>query len=1384
VRLRRNGEVVASAQGGAGGAFLPIGHELPRAPAPELTVEVFGTSGAAAGPHTQRFALLTEVPELTGVTLAGGKVRGAAAAPKGQLESPKVFIAAYREGVIAGPPVEIEPGSFTISAPVPSGKLTLRAWFKGSRNHAVVEGPLSPPVPVLSKAPRLLEAALSGSPEGGQHWQLSASWELDEPVAGCDVKVVQGSSVLLSLEGVASPLEATLSTGPGFEDNEAATPLTLSVTPRAGFSTGPAVEATLAAAPLEVEAFVDDDEATGHWQPPALAGSLVPDAYRLCLLRREGTLWRTVARSQSLKALAGSLPLPPAPADAALYGLGVEVRFGVAWSFAGGVTPLLRAAPELLSARGILPSNVASDRCAVAWRWPENEPPVAPELTGYSVVLLEEGVERPLASVGADTSSAVVELPEQITPQARIAVRALAEGAAGPRGESEPVLLAQPVVLGATYAGNALAVDFHLLGGPAPRFLVTLMGNGNVVGGALVRESPGLVRLASPQSGVAYTVTVAAAGEDGRATGPASEPLDAILVPPALSKPAAERGSVSFQVERPAAGGVETIAYRAEVTLDGVAVAAAERPAPKDGTLTIPVGSQIDPAGSYAVRVFPRAGNATPSAEEVTGPPAELPLLLAAPAVAKAIARRDGQRLLVDVALDASALGTGLEFAAALDTDKGESEQIFPAGLKSVAVAVPEGATTCSAKVRARQGHADGPWSPPVAVPLGTPAVSLVAWDGEEVTLEWAAMGGSPEVERYRVDLVSPLPEGEKIAAVVSATSASLRLPSPGPAQVRVTALAPRGEGPAGELLPVPLAEPVVVKSTTSPDDGKTTVEWALPPGTPPPTRFLVQTYVDGQPQGKPLEDSGTSAPLSQPPRLESETSVAVAARWKQGSALLLGNFGPRQALASAPARLREVDCDGLTAAARWDPVPGATGYRLAVVAEGLEAPVGQGHAAAGATSARFPVNLDEKAHGYSLTIQPEVGETTGPVDRLPLFTPAYYLAPVAQGDTPGPLVVLRADEPPVAPAAVHAYLPEIGLNATVIRIAPGLDDEQPPFTIERRIGGGPDEKFPYLLTIGNAALSFKPADREIVATRYGQLLLEAEEKGATPRGILAIQETIARLMPQSPRETLFYSYGLSGAGTIDLRPGTILRVAFSEYDATPNAKNWSTGYAGGATVDYEVGDYLASGGAWMVGFDAFVSYLTANSLLTVPAPEGDSGSVKSGAAGAADLAFAGFQQPFHRLFVPQNLQAATPPAEGNTNRQFAIAAAATWKEIKTASPISSGTVPVAYFRGRAVVKLCVRVTVDGSERVVPVGTTVGNLLDQLADRPPRASLPLRDLRVERSLGSAVLDPASPFAVGRRERLRLDWGGLAAASGGDALALPVLHGDRIELGAR
>jgi hypothetical protein len=103
------------------------------------------------------------------------------------------------------------------------------------------------------------------------------------------------------------------------------------------------------------------------------------------------------------------------------------------------------------------------------------------------------------------------------------------------------------------------------------------------------------------------------------------------------------------------------------------------------------------------------------------------------------------------------------------------------------------------------------------------------------------------------------------------------------------------------------------------------------------------------------------------------------------------------------------------------------------------------------------------------------------------------------------------------------------------------------------------------------------------------------------------------------------------------------------------------------------------------------------------------------------------------------------------------------------------------------VLRVMIRISINDVEVVVPLGTTVGNVLDRYGVRPPATAIQLTGVTLERAAGSGIAvlgsSPSPPpltYDSASRHRVRLDWSTMATYGGPvDATNLPLLHGDRI-----
>jgi hypothetical protein len=1214
--------------------------------------------------------------------------------------------------------------TFTLPPAQPLG-----STFAVQAKTSAVTGPLGPAVPVVLEQPEVASVVADAS---------SILVRLKTPaetVPGRIVALVSGTTVVAS--AFTREQEVTL---PNTGVPDRAYGVTVQASSDDGRCTGPTsapVPVVLVGPSLSAPVAGAGTLAVTVDQPSA--GGATITGYAVDVLR-EGVV---VEHVDSVTLTGGKLTVPVAPVtDGAAYSVRARPLAGSATGPAGSVGVLL-AAPIVTAAEvgstnvtaHVEPGPVAGDGVTL----------VAALLDGSGNIStpVEVSEGQALLRLGQSASYAVV-------------ARAVAGPALGPWSAPVALPLSTPTV-SARYGGGTL--DLEWTGEATLTYDVAVVdATGAPVAATTVRGASARLPLAAVAD-KAYTAEVTA--RPGRAsgrTGSLALVTDPCVITDATT--AADGASVTLDWTAPSGA----TAYAAVILAGGAELASVALTDEGDhhSVLTLPSGTP--PGASVAIRAT--AGAATGPLGNAAAIVPEIPSGL--------MISYDGTTLsaswqeVVDPRTDGYVLTIATKDAAPVRQRAGGTSWSGP-------LTAPAKPTTVT--VAAAAGPATGPASaPPRALLTGAPTLASATVADDVATVSWNAVPGA---ESYLIRVTS---SGVETASTrTTATTAQVALPLPETAHaVTVAALAPGGEGPSTAVALMG-ARPIVGSAVTDPLTGVTTVNWASVTGA---TGYLLQAFVDGEPSGAPVAATGTSAHLPGGATPDAVIEAAVATTGSAGDTTLQGPHGPRFAVVTGQPVLRSVAFDDASAAVRWSPVQGATGYRVSVIDTGGTTIVGQLAAPADADSGRVAVTISDRTLSYEVVVQALRGTSSGPLSS-PLALMAPGLFPLT---TNGPPRLIPAASLALAPTATTIQLPPLGpapLTGTTKPIAPvPPDGGNPPFSL----ASTESTAFPYALTIANGALAFDDVPRTGVMWCYNALLTAAETQGASGAGINVLQQAIARAMPQTFDETLYYAYGLRAQTPwIDLRPGMVLRVAFTDYAAMPaKAPDWSTGYGGGAVVDYAIDDfYGAADGVWQVGFDAFLSWLATSMLTTVspPEPSGSGpGLALSGGADAADLAFMGFRTPFHRLFFPRNLQKPSKPADSQPDHNFAIAATAKYGDLPS-TPTPSGTVNVAHFRGRAVLRPCIRVWLDGAERVVPVGTTVGNLLDGLGRRPPVTGVHLEGISLRRSRGPVVLDAAEPYVVGADVPVRLDWGALGTFGIlRDALSLPLLHGDRITLG--
>lgn len=707
-------------------------------------------------------------------------------------------------------------------------------------------------------------------------------------------------------------------------------------------------------------------------------------------------------------------------------------------------------------------------------------------------------------------------------------------------------------------------------------------------------------------------------------------------------------------------------------------------------------------------------------------------------------------------------------------------------GRGSVAAQLTSG-TAYTATATAISGQSAGPPSAAAQLMATPPTLTSVSYDGDVVRLGWQAASATtyPGLTGFLASVTGG--NGAVARATVNGTAAALRVASGGEALVaQVQMIGAASTGPA--------ATAAVLQATTSltsaisdAASGLTTLSWPAVSGA---TSYALQLYLgDGTdvPWGAPIQVTGTSTTLATPLPFGAAMSAAITAQIAAGGLTTTGPAGAAARVMTGRSGAVAVDYDGSTALVSWQPVAGATGYTLTLLGDG--AAVGQPFTAgASATSLAITPVLGDLTKTYTVVVQAQSSGSLGPPSAAAaLFSPGYFLS--SQSLTAAaPYVYPATGLQYVAPSGAAApgmaetlYLPDLGGGTALT----GL-----PITVGafQLAASSTNAAYPYALSIAanSAAWQFSgQAIRSQLQQDYVSFLKACETNHANPLGIATLQQVIARYLPQTFQETLYYSYGLDlTQGYADLRPGMVLRVSFADYvTVAGTTAQWLNGYVGGATIDFDLGSYLGAQNSWLVGADAFIAQLVSSGMLAVTAPpQMVASQTQAGLADAADLFYPLFNQPFYRVFFPSQLATPWSPGSSLTTASFVIAAATSYTQLTQTVNTPSPTNPIAYFRGRAVIKLCIRVRLDGTEHVVPIGTTLRNLIERYGQGPPDAAIGVDGISLQRTLGPVVLDANARFATGQRYPVRYDWQTMTLyAPGYDPLALPLLHGDSVTL---
>ncbi|MFF1496035.1 hypothetical protein [Streptomyces sp. NPDC058304] len=821
----------------------------------------------------------------------------------------------------------------------------------------------------------------------------------------------------------------------------------------------------------------------------------------------------------------------------------------------------------------------------------------------------------------------------------------------------------------------------------------------------------------------AYRVVVQAVNKAG--SGPPSAPLQIRRTPPGVTRVTSDAATVSIDVVPP---DFAPTAYDAVLFRDGVPVRRETvSPAP---TLSLAVPEPLPRGAAYAVSVRGRVGRSV-------GPTVTAPVVPATPTVASVVCDAD---LVVTATAGELPEGVPIEAVLYVDGVPGTPQRVDPDGIAVFTVPVGD-VVAVAVAVRGVDGVATGPWSVPLPVPTRPADFTLARADGGRAALAWS--GPTDGMFRVAVGATALLTRGQ---------SADLPLTSDRATVAQVAGVA------RGPVVPLDLVTAGPRLTRVAVGAGRSVTLACTPPKSPPLTGVRPVVRWDGaevELDAHPV--TGDPIVLTLPDGIPN--TAVIALRGLAGVAV--GPPGNAAALLTvAPTGVR-VAYDGADLRVSWEalPSPLVDGYRVSTVVDKTVTTLGDTTTASGS----WPVEIEDTS--TTVVVQALASLAVGaPSEPVPVFTEALFVGPSYVAPQLGP-VLTAAD--------ITLGLPELFLTRQAHDIELPLG-----FVLT------PAEHGPYVYTLLIPATSpvWNFTDRPDVIAKWAALLAQLQPFGITPYGVAALTEAVSRSMPQTFDETLYFAYGLRfDRGYFDLRPGIVMRVEYEGYQIASGAQgNPLSGFVTAGVADYEVASYDNSG-TWTNGLDAFLAELAQQNGVDVPNPSGPATGQGQlyGSAGAFDLFAKALRLPYARLVYPRTLLPTTTPGSLWPQQNAVLLAATTLGALNAATENvrrqdpPGGGVAAAYLRGRAVVRAMVRISVNGASRLVPVGTTLGNVLASGGRRPSAVPVPLSGVTMHRPRTAAA--PADGPAG--------DWLVVPGWQPRDpaVLELPLLHGDRLDL---
>jgi hypothetical protein len=336
------------------------------------------------------------------------------------------------------------------------------------------------------------------------------------------------------------------------------------------------------------------------------------------------------------------------------------------------------------------------------------------------------------------------------------------------------------------------------------------------------------------------------------------------------------------------------------------------------------------------------------------------------------------------------------------------------------------------------------------------------------------------------------------------------------------------------------------------------------------------------------------------------------------------------------------------------------------------------------------------------------------------------------------------------------------------------------------------NDTFPYVLQIAEDSIAWQfnsDIIRDNLKNAYLKFLKNLEDSDLCtlkPGALTLVRSIIARGLPLTFAETLYYNYGFNPAkGYINIQPGMQLQIDYENHQTIgidPQDK-YLNGFVGTGSSYHDVGSYLygTSDNIVKTGFNSFLNLIT---RYTVDPNKG-------GAGGIVDVTGNDYRHPYYRLFYPSEFASSDSTGAVGVTKNVALLGADSYSDIETATDIylKNGNFYGApgistFFRGRVVIIPHILCFVQNTPMYVPVGTTIRQVMEKFTSLPMAENVIICDLEYTRSIGNVVDHPTTLnlYSIGCSNAVNFNKPPLQVYTDGKTyFDLPVLHGDSLIL---